>query len=183
MHNNFGRATRVAGIVRCFKLTSLRQGIAHLALLIIFAAYKALAGALTFMRNKLTRLVQRRTHAARANHQIGLLISGACRVNALFIRTRAKRVHLNFGCTAHTAARSVALECFNFARWHRIGYRAIRPAQAAHKMRACFRRIFHYKVFAAGWTYAHLCIGGNSVFQRLAHVVYVRNKRVNHRCQ
>ena len=183
MHNNFRCSACVAGILRCFKLASLRQRIAHLTLLIIFAAYKALAGALTFMRNKLARLVQRRTHAARANHQIGLLIGCTRWVNALFIRTRTKRMHLNFGGATHTATRSVALECFNFARWHRIGYRTIRPAQAAHKMRPRFGRIFHHKVFAAGWAHAHFCISSNSIFQRLAHVIYVRNKRVNHRCQ
>ena len=138
----------------------MRKRIARLAFLIVLATNETLERARVLRRDELLVKALRGTRRALPHHNIGLVIRGAIRIDALNARLTAEGGHLDL---RHAALGALLLDRFDFALRQRVGHIALRPTGTANEHRARFLARAQLQVFAALRTRSHICVGGHGV--------------------
>ena len=138
----------------------MRKRIARLAFLVVLATNETLERARVLRRDELLVEALRGTRRALPHHDIGLVIRGAIRIDALDARLAAEGGHLDLG---HTALGALFLDRFDFALRQRVSHIALRPTGTADEHRARFLARAQLQVFAALRARSHICIGSHGV--------------------
>ena len=155
----------------------MRKRVARLAFLVVLAANESLERARVLRRDELLVEALRGARRALPHHDVGLVIRGAIRIDALDARLAAEGGHLDLG---HAALGTLLFDRFNLALRQRIRHIALRPTGAANEHRTRFLARAQLQVFAALRARSHVCVGSNSIGQSIFDLLLMRQKLIEH---